>query len=66
MRGLRTGDRKLVLTGAAVLAYALYRRRASGRRVVYRTRLSEGERIAFRFAGEGRPPVDTATLKGFR
>lgn len=64
LRGLRTGDRRLVLSGAALLAYALYKRRAGRRRVVYRTTLREGQRIAFRLADKGRPPFNVESLKG--
>lgn len=48
-RGLRTGDPQLILAGAALLAYAWLRSRPSGKTLVYKKTLKEGEGVQIRF-----------------
>ena len=52
-RGLRTGDVKLVLAGAALLAIG-YLRKPRPSRVVYQRRLRPGESIHIGFEGQDR------------
>jgi hypothetical protein len=51
LRGLRTGDAKLVLFGAALLAFG-YLRKPRPSQVVYQKRLKPGETIRIDFEGQ--------------
>ena len=58
LRGLRTGDRNSILTGAALLAFAYWRRqrgRPNTRELIYRQRLKPGEAIVIKGARASDP-----------
>ena len=66
-RGLRTGDQRELLTGAALLGYRLYRTRAAGRELIFRKEISEGSAVVIRSGREGElrdieiTPIDDIT-----
>ncbi|MFQ5966817.1 MAG: hypothetical protein ACE5MI_04285 [Acidimicrobiia bacterium] len=48
LRGLRTGDTGILLTGAALILFRLYMRQRRTRSRIYTTRLSPGEGLHIR------------------
>ncbi len=58
MRGLRTGDRNSLLIGAALLAFAYWRRqrgKPKTRELIYRQQLKPGEAVVLKGARASDP-----------
>jgi hypothetical protein len=47
-RGLRSGDQRTLYTGAAILAYSIWKRRKDSRRLLYRRVLKKDEALLIR------------------
>lgn len=58
-RGLRTGDQRVLLAGAFLLAVGLWRRGAGKeRRLVYRTEVAAGRTLVIRTRRGSGPPLE--------
>lgn len=54
LRGLRTGDQRALLTGAALLGYTWLTRRSNTREVLFRKPIPEGSALVIRYGRRGR------------
>jgi len=52
-RGLRTGDQRELLTGAAIMGYRWLRTSKGGRELVYRKAVPEGSAVVIRYGKRG-------------
>ncbi len=57
LRGLRTGDQRLLLTGAALLIVGWMRRNGGQRKLVFKRELKPGKGIVIRAVDQTRPAV---------
>ena len=53
-RGLRTGDKRSLLSGVALLTYGLWRRNRGRRELIYRKTFKPGEAVLIRANRAGR------------
>lgn len=56
LRGLRTGDQRTLLGGAALLAYGWWRSQEGGRELIYRREVPVGSTVVVRHGRKGDLP----------
>ena len=56
LRGLREGNQQTLFTGAAVLAYGLYKRRGPEKQLIARREVPIGSSVVIRHGEKGRLP----------
>lgn len=69
LRGLRSGDQTLLLTGLAMLAYRYLRSTRPDRTLIYRTTVPVGSTVVVRHGHQGEPRLEItrpATTEGAR